>query len=37
MHIVPSTKNNMKITEPADYYVYRALYDAMENEQIFGL
>ena len=37
MNLVASTKNNIKITEPADYYVYRALHDAIENEQIFGL
>ncbi len=37
MHMVPSTKNNMKITDPADYYMFRALYEAMENQQIFGL
>lgn len=37
MHIVVSTKNNLKITEPADYYIYRALYEAMENQQIFGI
>jgi len=37
MHMVPSTKNNMKITDPADYYIYRALYEALENQQIFGL
>lgn len=37
MHVVKSTKNNLKITEPADYYIYRALYEAMENQQIFGL
>lgn len=37
MHIVESTKNNLKITEPADYYVYRALYEALEGQQIFGL
>ena len=37
MHIVMSTKNNIKITEPADYYVYRALYEAIENQQIFGI
>lgn len=37
MHIVMSTKNNMKITEPSDYYICRALYDALENQQIFGL
>lgn len=37
MHLVPSTKNNIKITEPADYYIYRALYEAMEGQQIFGI
>lgn len=37
LHIVHSTKNNIKITEPADYYIYRALYEAMEGQQIFGL
>lgn len=36
-HIVMSTKNNLKITEPADFYIYRALYEAMENQQIFGI
>ncbi len=37
MHMVESTKNNIKITEPADYYVYRALYEALEGQQIFGV
>ncbi len=37
MHMVASTKNNLKITEPADFYIYRALYEAMEGQQIFGL
>ena len=37
MHIVMSTKNNIKITEPADFYIYRALYEAVEGQQIFGL
>ena len=37
MHIVISTPNNIKITEPADYYIYRALYEAIEGQQIFGL
>lgn len=37
MHIVLSTKNNMKITEPSDYYICKALYDALENQQIFGI
>ncbi len=37
MHLVPSTKNNIKITEPADFYIYRALYEALEGQQIFGI
>lgn len=37
MHIVMSTRNNIKITEPADFYIYRAIYEAMENQQIFGV
>ncbi len=34
---VESTPYNMKITRPLDYYIFRALYEAMENEQILGL
>lgn len=37
LHTVKSTANNMKITTPNDYYIFRALYEAMENEQIFGI
>lgn len=37
MHLVVSTKNNLKITEPADFYIYRALYEALEGQQIFGI
>ena len=37
LFMIPSTKNNIKITEPADYYVYKALYEALEGQQIFGL
>lgn len=37
MHLVTSTKNNIKITDPADFYIYRALYEAIEGQQIFGL
>lgn len=36
MYIIPSTSNNIKITEPADFYIYRALFDALENQQLFG-
>ncbi|QDR81957.1 2-C-methyl-D-erythritol 4-phosphate cytidylyltransferase [Sporomusa termitida] len=37
MHMVKSTPNNMKITAPTDYYIFRALYEAMENKQILGI
>lgn len=37
MHTVKSTSNNIKITSPSDYYIFRALYEAMENLQIFGI
>lgn len=37
LHMVKSTANNMKITEPADFYICRALYDAQEGQQVFGL
>jgi 2-C-methyl-D-erythritol 4-phosphate cytidylyltransferase len=37
MHTVKSTPNNIKITAPTDYYIFRALYEATENEQILGI
>lgn len=37
MHIIPSVKNNIKITDPADFYIFRALYEAVENQQILGV
>ncbi len=37
LHMVKSTGNNIKITEPADFYICRALYDALEGQQVFGL
>lgn len=37
MYTVKSTPYNMKITAPHDYYIFRALFEAMENEQIIGL
>ncbi|CRZ35194.1 2-C-methyl-D-erythritol 4-phosphate cytidylyltransferase [Herbinix hemicellulosilytica] len=37
MYMVESTKNNIKISVPEDYYMFRALYEAMENQQIFGI
>lgn len=37
MNIVKSTPNNIKVTAPQDYFIFRALYEAMENEQIYGV
>ncbi|MDR1536661.1 MAG: 2-C-methyl-D-erythritol 4-phosphate cytidylyltransferase [Clostridiales bacterium] len=37
MFMVRSTANNMKITAPTDYYIFRALFEAMENQQILGI
>lgn len=37
LHKVNSTPYNIKIATPSDYYVFRALYEARENSQIFGL
>lgn len=37
MNLIRSTPNNLKITEPADYYIFRALYEALENQQVFGI
>lgn len=37
LFVVPGTADNIKITTPADFYTFRALYDARENQQIFGL
>jgi len=37
LYMVRSTSNNMKITDPADFYICRALYDAQEGQQVFGL
>lgn len=36
MHIVQSSPNNIKITEPNDYYIFRALFEVFENQQIIG-
>jgi 2-C-methyl-D-erythritol 4-phosphate cytidylyltransferase len=33
---VASPPNNMKITKPTDYYLFRALYEVMENQQILA-
>lgn len=36
LHEVESTPYNIKIATPSDFYVFRALYEAQENSQIFG-
>lgn len=36
-HTVESPPNNIKITTPTDFYILRALYEAIENKQVFGL
>ena len=37
LYVVPGSTDNIKITTPSDFYTFRALYDARENQQIFGL
>ena len=37
LYTVKSTPYNIKIATPSDYYVFRAIYEAKENSQIFGL
>lgn len=37
LYTVESTPYNIKIATPSDYYVFRAIYEARENSQIFGI
>jgi 2-C-methyl-D-erythritol 4-phosphate cytidylyltransferase len=37
LHTVQGPYDNIKITTPSDFYIFRALYEARENSQIFGL
>lgn len=37
LYTVEGNTENIKITTPTDFYLFRALYDARENSQIFGL
>lgn len=37
LHIVDGPVENIKITTPADYYIFRAITEAKENSQIWGL
>jgi 2-C-methyl-D-erythritol 4-phosphate cytidylyltransferase len=34
LHTVPSCTNNVKITTANDYFIFRALFEALENQQI---
>lgn len=36
LHMVEGPVENIKITTPADFYIFRAMIDAKENSQIFG-
>lgn len=37
MYMVKSTRNNIKISDPADFYMFSALHEAIENQQVFGI
>lgn len=37
LYTVECGAENIKITTPSDFYIFRALIDAMENSQIFGI
>lgn len=37
LHTVEGNIDNIKITTPADFYTFKALYEVRENQQIFGL
>lgn len=37
LHLIPGPQENIKITTPDDFYTMRALLDAKENAQIYGL
>lgn len=36
LHTVLGNTNNIKVTTPTDFYIFRAILDAQENQQIFG-
>lgn len=36
LHVVEGSQNNIKITTPSDFYIFRAFVDAQESSQIFG-
>ena len=36
LHVVEGPIENIKITTPSDFYIFRAIFEARENSQIFG-
>lgn len=36
LYTVEGQTNNIKITTPTDFYIFRAILDAQENQQVFG-
>lgn len=36
LHTVDGLSENIKITTPSDFYIFRAMWEAKENKQIFG-
>lgn len=36
LHTVMGGPENIKITTPSDFYIFKAIYDSKENEQVFG-
>ena len=37
LHLVEGPMENIKITTPMDYYTFKALIEADENSQLFGV
>lgn len=37
LHTVEGPVENIKITTPSDFYIFRAIYEAQENSQIWGI
>ena len=37
LHVVEGPFENIKITTPVDFYIFRAVYEARENSQIWGI
>lgn len=37
LHLVPCDTTNIKVTTPEDYYIFKALIDLRESQEIFGL